>query len=72
VPEWDALGWDVQRMYLEGMGDDESVPLSFGRREAGEGMPEEMRWAEREAQGASVIDITAMISGLEASRGAGR
>lgn len=71
MAEWDALGWDAQRMYLEGMEADESVPLSFERREAGEGMPEEMRWRERQVEGASVIDITGMIAGLEASRGRG-
>ncbi len=69
VAEWDALGWDVQRMYLDGMEADESVPLTFERQEVAEAMPEDMRWQERRAEGASVIDITGMISDLEASRG---
>lgn len=52
------------------MEQDESVPLTFERREeAREAMPGDMRWQERKAEGASVIDITSMIAGLEASRG---
>lgn len=53
------------------MEQDESVPLTFQRQEAREAMPEEMRWQERKAEGASVIDITSMITDLEASRGTG-
>ena len=67
--EWAALPWHIRRAYLEGMETDDSVPLSFERREeVREAMPEDMRWQERKAEGASVIDITGMIAGLEASR----
>lgn len=70
--EWQALPWHIRRAYLEGMEQDESVPLTFERREVAAAMPEDMRWQERRAEGASVIDITSMISDLEASRGGGR
>jgi hypothetical protein len=62
------------------MGADDSVPLAFERhgvpveQEAAqvmpEGAPQGLPWAERNAPPAEVIDITGMISGLEASRGA--
>lgn len=57
-------------MYLDGMEQDESVPLTFEAQEAG--MPQEMRWAERPAEGAPVIDITGLIADLEAARGGSR
>ncbi len=69
-PEWDALGWDVQRMYLEGMEADESVPLTFDR--PAPAAPEGFRPRERTAEGAPVIDITGLISDLEGSRRSGR
>lgn len=52
---------------------DETVPLKFERQEGGPmgALPEEFRPRERQAEGASVIDITGMISGLEAARRAG-
>lgn len=55
-------------MYLHGMEQDESVPLTFEAQEAV--MPQEMKWAERPAEGAAVIDISGMIGDLEAARGA--
>jgi hypothetical protein len=58
-------------MYLEGMEADESVPLTFERHGGMDAMPEEFRPAERRAEAANVIDISEMISGLEASRRAG-
>ena len=80
--EWAGLPWHIRRAYLEGMGADESVPLSFERREetygqeaaqvAEAGAPQGMPWAERNAPPAEVIDISGMISGLEASRSGGR
>lgn len=72
APEWDALGWDLQRAYLEGMEQDESVPLVFERRRGMDGIPPGLRPREREVQGAPVIDITGMIAGLEATRNGGR
>ena len=81
MAEWDALGWDVQRTYLDGMEADESVPLTFGRQGgpvpeeapgALAGMPDGFSPTVRRAEGADVIDISGMISDLEASRGGGR
>ena len=69
--EWRALPWHIRRAYLEGMEQDDSVPLTFQRQEQEEaevipglklGTPPP----------APVIDITGMISGLEAFRGGGR
>lgn len=70
--EWRALPWPVQRAYLDGMEADESVPLVMQQREADDGMPEGMRWQVRNEAPAEVIDLTGMISDLEAARGAGR
>ena len=57
------------------MAADESVPLTIERREEQEaaqvmpeGAPQGLPWAERNAPPAEVIDISGMISGLEASR----
>lgn len=51
---------------------DESVPLSFERREEAGSMPQAAGWQERHADVAAVIDVTGMISDLEAARrGAG-
>lgn len=65
--EWRGLPWHIRRAYLEGMEQDENVPLAFERQEE-QDVPGELRWQERKAEGASVIDITGMISDLEASR----
>ena len=64
--EWDGLGWDTQQAYLEGMEQDESVPLTINKEVPAEVIPG-LRPGEPPA--AAVIDITSMISGLEASRG---
>jgi hypothetical protein len=69
--EWLELPWHIRRAYLEGMETDESVPLTFEQQDMTEGMPEDMRWQQREAEGAAVIDVGSMISELEASRGSG-
>jgi hypothetical protein len=59
-------------MYLEGMEQDESVPLTFERSATEpDAVPEQFRLAEREihaAEGAEVIDIASMISDLESGR----
>ena len=60
----------MQRAYLEGMEQDESVPLTFERSTVN-GMPEGFRLSERPAEAASLIDLDAMIGGLEAARRAG-
>ena len=64
----------MQRVYLEGMEQDESVPLTFERDSDGEagvlgGLPDGFTPQVREADPAAVIDITGMLSDLEASRG---
>jgi hypothetical protein len=67
--EWDALPWHVRRVYLEGLEQDESVPLQFERQdqEGAQPMPEGVQ--QRKAEVASVVDITGMIADLEASSG---
>jgi hypothetical protein len=58
-------------MYLEGMEQDESVPLKFERTATPDAVPEQFRLAERgihAAEGAAVIDIASMISDLESGR----
>jgi len=77
--EWAALPWHVRRAYLEGMEQDESVPLTFERdtpdaSDAGvlAGLPDGFAPQVRAAAPESLIDITGMLSDLEASRHAGR
>lgn len=78
VSEWDALGWDVQQVYLKGMEEDESVPLTFERRGDGEegnvvsGLPEGFAPQARQAAPDSVIDITGMLADLEVERREGK
>ena len=58
-------------MYLEGMEQDESVPLKYEQAPAmPEQVPDQFRIAERQvdAEDAEVIDIASMISDLEAGR----
>jgi hypothetical protein len=58
-------------MFLEGMEQDESVPLKFEQAPAPGQVPDQWRIAEREirpAAGAEIIDIASMISDLEAGR----
>jgi len=63
------LSWDRQRAYLDGLSEDESVPFSF--QATGTTMPEgpygpTVRTGVK--TGADVIDLTAMIAGLESGR----
>ena len=70
--EWQALSWDIQRAYLEGMEKDESVPLTFERQEGDEltpGVPDGA--VKRRVEAASVIDLEAMIEGFSQSRPGG-
>ena len=73
------LPWHLRRTYLEGMEQDESVPLSFepsgpaSQQGAGvmSGLPDGFAPQVRQADPAAVIDITGMLAGLEASRNSG-
>ena len=67
--EWDALSWDRQRAYLDGMADDESVPFSF------QSAPTALPFGPSGPQvrtgvdaGTNVISLTDMLAGFEAGR----
>jgi hypothetical protein len=64
--EWDNLGWDIQRVYLEGMTADESVPLTF--QEAPAGGTSGFGAQERRVEVESPVNIADMISELESAR----
>ena len=74
--EWDDTPWPVQRAYLDGLDEDESVPLSF---EGGEERPEISNLPASEQPstrqnvdaGMHVLDLTAMRRSLEAAREGG-
>lgn len=66
--EWCELGWDLQQAYLDGLSEDENVPLTF--QDSGpEGFPEGMSPNIRKADaGTDVIDLKKMREDLEADR----
>lgn len=68
--EWDDLGWDLQRLYLDGLAADESVPFHFTEEApemgAGTGMGPVVR--ENVDAGTDVIDLGAMRDQLEDQR----
>jgi len=67
--EWDGLGWDLQRVYLEGMQQDESVPMH-------ERVPEDDLSAtgagpvvrENVDAGVDVIDLSKLRAELDRAR----
>jgi hypothetical protein len=65
--QWCATPWDEQKALLEGLEEDESVPLHF---EGGGGLPEGIEGpAVRTVDtGDSVINLTDMREQLEAER----
>lgn len=69
--EWDATSWHDQRAYLDGLEEDETVPLSFeggtGELPTGTDGP---TIRENVDAGVKVIDLTAMRKDLEAARAA--
>lgn len=67
--EWIALPWHLRRMYLDGMEQDESVPLSFEPQapQAPELIPG-MQVRGAPPAGADVIGIDRMLGELDASR----
>ena len=77
--EWTALPWHLRRVYLDGMEQDESVPLTFepaapeGQQGAGvmSGLPEGFTPQVRQADPAAVIDTTRLLGVLDASRRSG-
>jgi hypothetical protein len=67
--EWDDLGWDLQRTYLEGLAQDENVPLSINEDDvagASGGIGPTVR--ENVDAGVSVINLSEMKNELEAAR----
>jgi hypothetical protein len=65
--EWRATPWSEQRALLDGLSEDESVPLSF--EGGGEDISGGAGPIQRKADvGDGVIDITGMISDLEHHR----
>ena len=69
-PEWDALGWDIQRIYMDGLEAEEVV--SFDRGESEGAIPSHAAGGPQTRTadpGTKVIDITALRSELEARRG---
>lgn len=63
--QWDALPWDRQRMYFEGMVTEGLITRSEPAQQ--DGAPQ---LPVREAQGADVIDISAMIRDSQAAMAA--
>ena len=67
--EWDALSWDRQRAYLDGLSEDESVPFSFQAAQTampGGTMGPQVR--TNVDAGTNVINLADMLAGLEAGR----
>lgn len=68
-PEWDDLPWSLQRAYLAGMDEDETVPFSFraaGTQAPGGAMGPRVRTGVD--AGVSQIDLGSMVTDLEAAR----
>jgi hypothetical protein len=66
--DWDATTWDVKQAYLDGLDQDEEVPISFKPEQP---EPLEMggaRIRENVDAGTDVIDLTSMMAELEAGR----
>lgn len=63
--EWEALSWDMQQTYLDGLTEDPEVPFRLEQdisRPAGRGQGPVTRTADT---GAEVFDLRAMINELE-------
>jgi hypothetical protein len=76
--EWDATPWPEQRAYLDGLDEDESVPISFEgggaeeRPEIANLHPSEQPQTRQDVDaGMHVIDLTAMRTSLEGQREGG-
>jgi hypothetical protein len=70
--EWEALSWDMQETYLDGLSEDPEVPFSVSRaasspENATPGMSGPVV-RENVDTGSNVFDIRGMIAGLEAAR----
>lgn len=69
--DWDGCSWDLQRSYLEGLDEDESVPFRIefgGQLPTGEQGPQVREGVD---PGVQVISITDMRQQLEAARSKG-
>lgn len=64
------LAWDIQRAYLDGLHEDESVPFRWRETEPGEITPgvSGPQIRENVDPGTKVIDLSAMRAELEAAR----
>jgi hypothetical protein len=75
--EWDATPWPVQRAYLDGLDEDESVPISFTEGGGPEEVTASLHPSERPSTrenvdaGMHVIDLSAMRKSLESAREGG-
>ena len=73
--QWEALSWDLQETYLNGLAEDPNVPFNFSEEGppaswqqdsgTGPGMPAPQ--IRRVDTGAKVFDIKGMIAELEAN-----
>lgn len=67
--EWDALGWDYQRMYLEHLDEDEEVPFHLDVPTPGEVMGDVGPVTRENVDiGANVLDLNSMRADLEEAR----
>ncbi len=64
--EWDALSWDRQQAYLDGLAEDESVPFRFEQTVAP--LPAGAQVRTGVDAGTNVISLAGMLAGLEAGR----
>jgi hypothetical protein len=68
--QWDELSWDIQKTYLQGLAEDETVPFTWREPEAGELTPgvSGPQIRENVDMGQRVFDLTAFRAELEADR----
>jgi hypothetical protein len=62
------LTWDIQQALLEGLAEDESVPFRYEATATQPFGAQGPRVRTNVQTGADVIDLTAMLDGLEAGR----
>lgn len=76
--EWDAMTWDTQQTYLDGLSAEEDIPFSIAADTSRPQEPEAATGTDGPTvrrgvnTGASVIDLGAMIADLEANPAARR
>jgi hypothetical protein len=65
--EWQALSWDLQQTYLDGLSEDEEIPFRM-QADAGRRFRPGPGTREGVDAGVKVIDLTAMREELETLR----